>query len=86
VLVVDGAHEGTGGADFGGGTSTYSTARGGDVAELYDSNSAIWAATPNLSDLRELQVAVLLTDGRVVIAGGSTAGSASDSAELYGLP
>ncbi len=77
VLVIGG------GASAGGGTSTYSTDVGSVAAELYDPASRSWTATADLVGQRELQVAVLLADGRVLIAGGSSGGKALASAELF---
>jgi len=56
------------------------------TAELYDPVSGAWAPAASLAFPRFLHAAVRLSDGRVLIAGGSTNGSCADPAratELY---
>ena len=48
-------------------------------AELYDPGSGMWTATGNLNSGRQLQVATLLANGKVLVAGGAL----TASAELY---
>jgi hypothetical protein len=77
-VLVTGGH-----SSAGGGTSTYSTDVGLATAELYEPASKSWTATDDLVGRRELHVAVLLADGRVLVAGGSSGGNALASAELF---
>ena len=53
-------------------------------AELFDPDSGSWTATGGLNTGRFLYTATLLADGRVLAAGGGSAGfSALASAEVY---
>ena len=80
VLVAGGRVGGQGASS---GTSSYDTGGGSVIAELYDAATGAWTETAQLGQRRELQVAVGLPDGRVVIAGGLTAGRALASTEVY---
>ena len=84
TLLPDGQVLVTGGHRVaGGGTSTFSTDRGLASAELYDPTSGAWIAAGDLAGPRGLHAAVLLSDGRVLVAGGASAGQALRTAELY---
>src|SRR5262249_43068202 len=52
-------------------------------AEIYDPVTGQWRSTGSLNQARTQQQAVLLKDGRVLIAGGINGGDALSSAELY---
>ncbi len=85
TLLPDGQVLVTGGdRAAGGGTSTFSTGGGSRSAELYDPASGSWTAAADLAGRRELHVAVLLSNGQVLVAGGSSAGHALRTAELFG--
>jgi hypothetical protein len=75
VLIVGG---------FGSGTSQLPRL---NSAELYDPLTGTFSATGNMSVGRVLHTAVLLNDGRVLVAGGTTSpgggGAATASAEIY---
>jgi N-acetylneuraminic acid mutarotase len=81
VLVVGGIGVDPG---FGAGTSTYSTGTGTVTAEMYAVGSGSWTETASLAVGRQLHIAVLFADGSVLVAGGSTAGRALSSTEVYG--
>src|SRR5207245_6629931 len=51
-------------------------------AELYDPASGTWTITGSLNAARSGQTATLLANGKVLIAGGSLATSALNTAEL----
>ena len=51
-------------------------------AELYDPATGIWSLTANLNTPRRGQTATLLTNGKVLVAGGDNQGQLA-SAELY---
>jgi len=53
------------------------------TAELYDPKSGVWTATGSMVEARYLHTATLLTDGRVLVAGGSGGGGPLASAEVY---
>ena len=65
------------------GTSTYSRASGSATAELYDAAAGSWASVSKPAESRALQIAVLLPDAQVLVAGGLSAGQALSAAELY---
>ncbi len=52
-------------------------------AELYDPASGMWTTTASLAVGRTFHTATRLVDGRVLVAGGSWLGSATDSVEIY---
>ncbi|HEU5397226.1 MAG TPA: kelch repeat-containing protein, partial [Verrucomicrobiae bacterium] len=53
------------------------------TAELYDPSSGTWTATTSMSTGRYSHAAVLLPNGRVLVAGGSTGSSLLSSVEIY---
>jgi hypothetical protein len=58
--------------------------RGDDGSELYDPDSGTWTATRSRPAQRHSHAAILLPDGRVLVAGGHVRGDTpTDSAELY---
>ncbi len=76
----------------GGGESTATLLRDGtvlvvgysDTGELFDPDSGTWTATGMMIDPRHSHVAMLLPDGKVLVAGGHAPGDQpTDSAELY---
>ena len=79
-VIAIGGDEGNGDAY---GTSTYSRASGSATAELYDAATGSWASVSRPAESRALQIAVLLPDAQVLVAGGLTAGRALSTAELY---
>ena len=53
-------------------------------SELYDPATGTWTATGKMIDPRHSHTAILLPDGRVLVAGGHVTGDTpTDSAELY---
>jgi N-acetylneuraminic acid mutarotase len=53
-------------------------------AEVYNPTTGIWTTTGSLNIAHEYHTATLLTNGKVLVAGGgSTGGGATNSAELY---
>ena len=52
-------------------------------AELYDPATATWYSTDELKTARYGHTATLLSDGKVLLAGGSNGSGALNSAELY---
>ena len=52
-------------------------------AELYDPATGIWTETDGLATKRRACTATLLTDGKVLVAGGYNGSSSLRSAELY---
>jgi N-acetylneuraminic acid mutarotase/PKD repeat protein len=77
VLLANGKALLPGGTDLG--DNAYST------AELYDYTTGTWSNTGSLNQARRMHVTVLLSDGRVLVAGGvdGPQGSNLASAELY---
>jgi len=64
----------------------YATNGGGAIlssAELYDPATGIWKATGSLETARYSQTAILLTNGKVLVAGGCGSNNSLSSAELY---
>jgi len=53
------------------------------TAELYDPNAGTWATTGSLSIARDFQTATLLSDGRVLVAGGYGTSGRIAQAEVY---
>ena len=68
-----------------GGTPNASSDTGGPLAsaEIYDPATGNWTATGSLHTARRSHAAVLLGDGRVLIAGGNNTGAALPNAEIY---
>ena len=55
-------------------------------AELYNPGTAKWSAAGNLNFARASHAATLLSDGRILVAGGLADGRTLSSAELYTTP
>jgi N-acetylneuraminic acid mutarotase len=53
------------------------------TAELYDPNAGTWATTGSLSIARDFHTATLLSDGRVLVAGGHETSGTIAQAEVY---
>lgn len=73
-----------------GGFETTSTSCAGDAsgtatdtAELYDPAAGTWSAAATLATPRQLHTATRLSDGRVLVTGGSTVTDPIASAEIY---
>jgi hypothetical protein len=55
-----------------------------DTGEVYDPDSGTWTVTGKMADPRHSHAAILLPDGKVLVAGGHAPGDEpTDSAELY---
>jgi hypothetical protein len=55
-----------------------------DTGEVYDPDSGTWTATGRMTNPRHSHAAILLPDGKVLVAGGHAPGDEpTDSAELY---
>jgi hypothetical protein len=55
-------------------------------AELYDPTTGVWTATGSMATARGVQMAALLTNGHVLVAGGGDSSGVLASAELYLQP
>ncbi len=53
------------------------------TAEIYDPALGTWTATGSMSTVRGSTTAIVLQDGRVLVAGGSSIGTQLASAEIY---
>ena len=80
VLVAGGR---VGGNGVSSGTSSYDTGEGSAFVERYDASIGTWIEAARLGQGRELHAAVALSDGRVVVAGGLTAGKPLGTTEIY---
>jgi hypothetical protein len=68
-----------------GGTGPYATSPNMASAELYDPKSGTFSATGSMTAARFQQTATLLSDGRVLIAGGFIAGGATAGGAIAGV-
>lgn len=66
-----------------GGVSPGSEKNAGNSAELYDPSTGRWVTQGNMTYARNSHTASVLTNGKVLVAGGSGSDGTSDSAELY---
>ncbi|MFN6204266.1 MAG: kelch repeat-containing protein, partial [Acidobacteriota bacterium] len=55
----------------------------GTSVQLYDPATGVWSATGSLNTGRTQQSLTLLSDGRVLVAGGSSSGTTLTSCEIY---
>jgi len=55
------------------------------TVELYDPVAQTWSSLPDMTGARADHTATLLSDGRVLVAGGSGAAAALDTAEILSL-
>ena len=77
----------TGSVLISGGEQAYTDSRPiyGSSTEVYDPASATWSFASSMNQVRANHTAVLLADGRVLVAGGGNSDhGALNSAELYG--
>jgi hypothetical protein len=54
-----------------------------DSAELYDPVRGTWSATGSMNDHRSYPIAVMLANGKVLVAGGDSGTSNMDTAEIF---
>jgi WD40 repeat protein len=67
----------------GGGSSPFDSSGIRNTAELYDPSSGAFVYTGSMTTPRESGVAVLLQDGRVLVAGGHSGSTQTNTAEIY---
>jgi Galactose oxidase, central domain/Kelch motif len=68
---------------LGGGTDEYNNGPALRTAEVYDPAGGHWAPVGSMTEARLLHTATMLSDGRVLVAGGMGVSGSLDSAELY---